>query len=97
MENNNHKYEDRLNQSLIKFKYQHEQVLNGLDIDKKIKVDKQLERYEDWVNKFLKKYVNKHLSMKKQQEEMRDNKERKLLRKAEIDEELMLELEYKLN
>ena len=39
MENSKHKFEDRLNQSLIKFKNQHEFVLNERDNDKKIKID----------------------------------------------------------
>ena len=94
MENSKHKFEDRLNQSLIKFKNQHEFVLNERDNDKKIKIDKQIQKYEHWVNYILLKYINHQLSIKKLKEKKKEDKERKQLRKEEIAEELMLEVLY---
>jgi hypothetical protein len=49
MESIKHRYEERLNQSLVKFKSHYEIVMNEKEAELKIRLDKPVQKFEDWV------------------------------------------------
>lgn len=43
------RYEERLNQSLVKFKNHYDIVMNEKEAELKIKLDKPIQKFEEWV------------------------------------------------